>query len=782
MAGADSFEKLGVFYLGRAYDSEKATATGAPFLYDSRHLTTHGLIVGMTGSGKTGLSIVLLEEAALDGIPAIVIDPKGDMGNLALQFPELAPADFLPWIEPSEAERKGETVSKLARETAAQWESGLLEWGQSRARIRSLKEAAEVSIYTPGSTSCRPIAALKSFAAPPEAVRSDEDALRERAANAVSGLLGLVGIEADPVTSREHVLLASLLERSWRASEGATLESLVRAVTTPPFDKLGVLDLESFYPEKERLALAAKLNSLLASPAFSAWREGEPLDVSRLLFTSEGKPRLSVFTIAHLGDEARMFFVTLLLNEVVAWMRTQAGTGSLRALLYMDEIFGFFPPVKAPPSKPPMLTLLKQARAFGLGVVLATQNPVDLDYRGLANIGTWFLGRLQTERDRERLMEGLAAASGGFDREKAEKLLSSLPKRVFLMQNVHEDGPILFQTRWAISYLRGPLTLEQVKRLTGATAEPDADRSPLLPTAAGGGARPHLPPAIDECFLAGTSSSYRPAILATVRLHFVQAANGIDHWETIHFLTPIGGLEREPDWTKGSEIEPPALEPAPASGAGFGPIPIEATREKSYEVWEKSLLAFLYRERKLSLQSCASLGITQTPGEREADFRVRLNHRLREKRDEAVLKLGRKYAAEQKRLREAVERAEARREREATEYEGRKLDTVVDFGMTLAGALFGRKLGSLTNLGRASRTARSASRASRERDDVRRAEENLEAQKENLLRLESELAEGTRALAEAMSAERLELETLRVAPRKSDLRVERFALAWDRSS
>jgi hypothetical protein len=462
-------------------------------------------------------------------------------------------------------------------------------------------------------------------------------------------------------------------------------------------------------------------------------------------------------------------------------MRTQTGTGSLRALLYMDEIFGFFPPVKAPPSKPPMLTLLKQARAFGLGVVLATQNPVDLDYKGLANIGTWFLGRLQTERDRERLMEGLASASGGFDPAKTEELLSSLPKRVFLMQNVHEDGPALFQTRWAMSYLRGPLTLEQVKSLTRAAAEPAVAASQPAPPAAAGGARPHLPAAIDQCFLAGTGSSYRPAVLATARLHFVQAANDVDHWETIHFLTPLAGLEREPDWTQGAEIEAPVLEPAPASGVGFGAIPVEATREKSYGAWAKSLLAFLYRERRLSLRSCAPLGITQTPGESDADFRVRLNHRLREKRDEEMRKLRRKSAAELQKVREAVERAEARREREASQYQGSKLDTAVDFGMTLAGALFGRKLGSLTNVGRASRTARSVSRASRERDDVQRAEESLEALKEKLLRLESELAERTAALAETMTAERLELETLSLAPRKSDLRLERFALAWDRS-
>jgi hypothetical protein len=780
-----SFEKLGAFYLGRPFDPAGARTSPAPLLYDAKDLTTHGLIVGMTGSGKTGLAIVLLEEAALDGIPSIVIDPKGDMANLALRFPDLSPEDFLPWVEPRDALSRGVTAEDLARETAEAWEKGIGEWGQSKDRLRALAAAGAVDVYTPGSAAGRPLAVLRGLSAPPASVLRDEDALRERIVNAVSGLLGLVGIEADPVASREHVLLATLLDRAWRGGDDVTLESLLKAIQSPPFPTLGALDLESFYPEKDRFSLAARLNSLLASPAFASWREGEPLDVQRLLYGIDGRPRTAILSIAHLGDDARMFFVTLLLNEVIGWMRAQEGTGSLRAILYMDEIFGFFPPVAVPPSKAPMLTLLKQARAFGLGVVLATQNPVDLDYKGLANIGTWFLGRLQTERDRDRLLEGLASASGGFDRKKIEGILSSLGKRVFLMQNVHEDGPVVFQTRWALSYLRGPLTLEQLKKLGGSSPGPAA--SPPRPfeeepgnesAPAGGGERPSLPSSIAEHFLGSEGAVYRPALLATASVHYVAASQGLDHWENASWLVPLEGEDGGPDWRKGAEAASPgASEPDP--GVGFGELPPAAARPKSYAAWEKSLKDHLYRERRLTLFESKPLRMTSRPGESEADFRARLSHRLREKRDEEREALGKRFAPELARVEDAIRRAEARVERESSQFQGRALDTAVDFGLTLAGALFGRKLASATNVQRATRTARSASRTSRERGDVARAEEELAEQKEKLARLEAELAEKTAALA---APAEVEIQTLSFAPRKSDIRVERLALAWRRGT
>ena len=462
-----SYERLGVFYLGREYDPA-SQQIGADLLYDSRDLTTHAVCIGMTGSGKTGLCLSLLEEAALDGVPAIAIDPKGDIGNLLLTFPELRAEDFQPWVDAGEASRKGKTVDEFAAATADSWRKGLGEWGQDGARIARLREAADVAIYTPGSDSGRPLSVLRSFAAPDPATLSDATALKERISSAVAGLLALLGIEADPIKSREHMLLSAILDTAWRQGESPDLAALIQSVQKPPFDKIGVFDVETFYPAKERMELALRVNGLLAAPGFDAWLHGEALDVQKLLYTAEGKPRIAIISIAHLNDAERMFVVTLLANELVAWMRRQSGTTSLRALFYMDEVFGYFPPSAMPPSKLPLLTLMKQARAFGIGVVLATQNPVDLDYKGLGNAGTWFIGRLQTDRDKQRVLEGLlgSEAAGGLDRAGYEALMSNLTQRTFLMRNVHDDAPVLFRTRWAMSYLRGPLTLNEIKRLT----------------------------------------------------------------------------------------------------------------------------------------------------------------------------------------------------------------------------------------------------------------------------------------------------------------------------
>src|SRR6187397_3204480 len=465
---ATDFEKLGVFYLGREYDPAANVLKDDLVLYDSKDLTTHAVCVGMTGSGKTGLCVSLLEEAAIDGVPTICIDPKGDLGNLMLTFPNLAPADFAPWVDAGEAARKGVDTASLAAATAESWKNGLAEWDQAPERIGRLRAAADVAIYTPGAETGLPLSVLRSFAPPSAELLADSGALRDRVGSVVSGLMSLLGLEADPIGSREHILLSNVLENAWRAGLSLDMTGLIQAVQKPPFDKLGAFDLETFFPAKDRLKLAMQINALIASPSFATWMQGEPLDAQRLLFTPEGKPRISIISIAHLNDAERMFIVTLVLNEVVSWMRGQSGTSSLRAILYMDEIFGFFPPTANPSSKLPMLTLLKQARAFGLGCVLATQNPVDLDYKGLANCGTWFLGRLQTERDKLRVLEGLKSAQGGGDDTNLEALMSSLAQRVFLMRNVHEDAPVLMKTRWALSFLRGPLTGAEIARVMSA--------------------------------------------------------------------------------------------------------------------------------------------------------------------------------------------------------------------------------------------------------------------------------------------------------------------------
>ena len=463
------FEKLGVLYLGRPYDLANKKPKDGWLLYDSKDLVTHAVCVGMTGSGKTGLCLALLEEAAIDGIPAIIIDPKGDLSNLLLTFPNLQAKDFLPWINEDDARKKGLSSEDYAAQQAETWKKGLASWGQDGERIQRLKDAADFAIYTPGSNAGMPVSILKAFSAPPPEIIEDSELLHEQILSTVSSLLGLVDIDADPLQSPPHILISTILESIWKKGQDLDLIPLIQQIQTPPFSRLGALDLESFYPSRQRFELAKRLNNLLAAPSFQTWMEGDDLEIDRMLHAQQGKPRHAIFSIAHLSDAQRMFFVSLLLNQIVAWTRRQSGTTSLRALIYMDEIFGYFPPVKNPPSKLPLLTLLKQARAFGVGVVLATQNPVDLDYKGLANTGTWFVGRLQTERDKARVLEGLEGASAGagqkFDRQQMKQALAGLGARIFLMNNVHEDEPVVFETRWCLSYLRGPLTRAQIKTL-----------------------------------------------------------------------------------------------------------------------------------------------------------------------------------------------------------------------------------------------------------------------------------------------------------------------------
>ena len=465
----ENLERLGAFYLGKEYDLEKGEILDRPVMYDARDLTTHAVCVGMTGSGKTGLCIDLLEEAALDSVPAIIIDPKGDVTNLLLTFPELQPSDFLPWVNVDDARRQGKSVEEYAESIASVWRNGLADWGEGPERIQRLKDSAEFLIYTPGSDAGLPVSILHSFAAPSLDWNEHEETLREQVQGTVSALLGLVGIQVDPVRSREHILLSHIFEHAWREGEDLDIARLIGLVQNPPMRKLGVFDLDTFFPQKDRFELAMALNNLIAAPGFERWLEGEPLDIGGILHGPSGKPRMSIFYIAHLSDSERMFFVTLLLQQIVTWMRSQPGTTSLRALVYFDEVFGYFPPVAEPPSKRPMMTLLKQARAFGLGMMLTTQNPVDVDYKGLTNTGTWFIGKLQTERDKMRVLEGLesAVSEAGtlLDRSYLDKLISSLGSRVFLLHNVHEDKPVVFYTRWAMSYLRGPLTRRQVQEL-----------------------------------------------------------------------------------------------------------------------------------------------------------------------------------------------------------------------------------------------------------------------------------------------------------------------------
>ncbi|HSD66168.1 MAG TPA: helicase HerA-like domain-containing protein, partial [Vicinamibacteria bacterium] len=467
-------------YLGKQVDPGTGTV-GARLDLDPADLLTHGLIVGMTGSGKTGLAIVLLEELLRQGVPVIAIDPKGDLANLLLLFDGLDAASFEPWIDPEAARRDGKDVKAAAADAAAAWKKGLAEWGLGPGDIAALKRAHDAVVFTPGSSAGVPLNVLQSLDAPSVSFDSAEEDLRDEIQSIVSGLLGLVKVEADPLQSPPAIFLANLVEKAWRAGKGYSLEDLIGAIADPPFDRIGALPLETAFPRRERQGLMMALNNLLASPSFEAWRRGEPLDVARMLRAPDGRPRLSIVSTAHLSDEERLFVTALLLDKVKTWMRGQGGTTELRALVYMDEIFGYFPPHPAnPPTKRPLLTLLKQARAQGVGVVLATQNPVDLDYKGLANMGTWLVGTLQTQQDRERLAGGLQGA--GLEPSAVAKLLAGTRKRVFLLHDVHRKAPCLLQSRWAMSYLRGPLTRDEISRLT-KEARPAATTAAAAPKA-----------------------------------------------------------------------------------------------------------------------------------------------------------------------------------------------------------------------------------------------------------------------------------------------------------
>jgi hypothetical protein len=790
------FEKLGVFYLGREFDLASGRTADGLVLYDAKDLTTHAVCVGMTGSGKTGLGITLLEEAAIDGIPALVIDPKGDMGNLLLNFPELRSADFEPWIDAGEAQRKGKSVSDFAHDTAQLWSNGLQQWGQDGARVKRLRDCVDMAIYTPGSSAGLPITVLRSFDPPDPDVRDDAEARGEKIQTAVGGLLSLLGIEADAIKSREAILLSNILQNAWGEGRGLSLSDLVREVQAPRFDKLGVLDLETFFPAKERAPLALAINALLAAPDFQPWLEGEPLDVQRLLWTQAGKPRLSILSIAHLSDAQRMSFVTVLLGEVVSWMRRQSGTGSLRAIVYMDEIFGFFPPSAEPPSKRPMLTLLKQARAFGLGIVLATQNPVDLDYKGLANAGTWFIGRLQTERDKDRLLDGLAGASAAsgakFDRASMDRLLSGLGSRVFLMNNAHEDAPVVFHTRWALSYLRGPLTKPQIQALmaprkaAARSAAPGAtpratDAPPGAAAPVSASARAVVPAEVREVFLQPAKHVhdrrvvYRPSALAEARVHFVDAKSSVDLWQTVLVRAPISDLDALWEEASVSLQSAMVLDTQPVAGASFAELPGVALRPKSYENWAKAASSFLYQTRTLTLIRSKAHGLISRPEESLGDFKSRVQLAEREGRDADLEKLKQKYAPKLAAQQERIRRAEERVGREEEQLSQARTGSVITTGVSILGALLGRKLASSGNASRMGSAARSLGRTSKEKDDIARARRDLDAEKERMADLERQFQADAAAVHPGGESA---LEEVVIRPRKSDVAVARVSLLW----
>ncbi len=819
------YEQPGTFYLGREYDIETKALQDSLVLYDSKDLVTHGVVLGMTGSGKTGLCLALLEEAAMDGIPVLAIDPKGDIANFLLQFPNLQASEFEPWVNEEDARKKGQSVSDYAAGQAKLWDKGLGEWGQSAARIQKLRSQVDINIFTPGSSAGIPVSIVASLAAPGPEILEDAEIFSERVESTSTSLLSLAGIEGDAMQSPPHILLANIFTHCWAKGQDVSLEALVHLVQQPPFDKIGVVAVDDFLSEKKRAEVAMKLNNLIASPSFASWLQGVPLDIQKMLYSPEGKPRVSIFSIAHLSDEQRMFFVSLLLNQTLGWMRAQSGTTSLRAMLYMDEIFGYLPPTANPPSKKPMMILLKQARAFGLGILLATQNPVDLDYKALSNIGTWFLGRLQTERDKARVLDGLEGAASSqnakFERGEMEKLLSALGNRVFLMNNVHEDHPVVFNVRWVMTYLRGPLSRNQIKSLmdpkraqfeaelawakpsggrSSASAAPakkpaakskveDEDSGFLPPSseeeeeetpksaAAGSGFRPKLPDPAVEYFQGNGGSGYQPAMLRSATVLYSDDKKKINGRVTVTVVNEIDAANARVNWDKfldfPRDLDVAKLDREPAEDASFGDLPSAAQKAATWKTIAKDFVSWVYANHQAEVHYSPLLEAYSNFGESQADFRVRVSQVARELRDQAVEDLRTRMKKQAASIEDKATRALQKVEAQKAQASSAKWTTAASIGTSILGALFGRKR-SVVSASSVSRVGT----AYRESREAAAAEEDVERYREELKALDQQLSDEIQKIRDQYDPTALVLETAKLTPQKKNITTSAVGILW----
>ncbi len=765
------YEKIGLFYLGRDIDKTTQKPSEALTLLKNKNFTTHAAIIGMTGSGKTGLGIGLIEEAAIDNIPSILIDPKGDMGNLLLTDPTFNPKNFEPWVE-DEARSKEKDVATYAADIASMWEQGIERDFQDRSRVAKL-HAVEKTIYTPGSSSGISVNILGSLEAPPTEVLNDSDTFASYLKSTVSSLLSLVKIEADPVSSKEYLLIAQILANRWMSGKSISLEELIGAIISPSFDKIGVLPLEAFYPQDKRFALATKFNSIIASPTFSSWLQGEDLDIQKLLYDENGKAKVAIFSIAHLSDAERMFFVTLLLNKYIAWMRRQSGTSALKALLYMDEIYGYFPPSKNPPSKEPMLLLLKQARAFGVGVILSTQNPVDLDYKGLSNIGTWFIGRLQTAQDIERVIDGLGGKVGAsYSKSEIKDLLANLQKRTFFLKSAHLDDIRVFSTRWVMSYLKGPLKSAEISKLMAdkKSATPQTLMSKTVKED-GFESFVNIDKSIDQKFAMDVTgqNNFRATLQGKVELHYFNASKNIDENETLCLNLELYEDEKL-DWDNAQNMdECPQFSDSEPSNASFAPLSDDVSSDKNLKKTKKSLVDWVYRNKRLETFKCTSPRLSSLPYESLGDFKVRIKDQLDDKKEQEIDKLQEHYEKKEKTLLKRLQRAQdkvAKEEADASK-------SMVDTGIAILGALFGRS--STAKLGRA---FSKGSRAYKERGDISRAQEALAEIHEEIELLAEELEDKIDELSLKYDVENVTIQESAMKPRKSDIHVDELSLVW----
>jgi DNA helicase HerA-like ATPase len=786
MTGIDPNE----LFIGHQLDAD------GPQTIDPSDLTTHGVIVGMTGSGKTGLGIDLLEDALLQGVPCLVIDPKGDMGNLLLTFPELRPADFRPWIEEAAADREGITPEQLAEQTAQTWRDGLARSGISPERIARLRAAAGFTIYTPGSSAGVPLNLIGSLKAPDSA--DDVEALRDEVEGFTSSLLGLIGVPADPLASPEHILIANLVERSWSEGRDLDLATLLGQIQSPPMRKLGVLDLDTFYPPKDRAVLALKLNGLLASPSFASWNQGQALDIEALLH-ADGRPQAAIVSVSHLSEAERMFVVTMILSKMVTWTRRQSGTGELRALIYMDEVFGYVPPTAAPPAKKPILTILKQARAHGVGMVLSTQNPVDVDYKAISNAGTWMIGRLQTERDKARLLEGMTSAAGGVDKSAIDATISGLDKRQFLLHSTRADAPVRFSTRWAMSYLAGPLTRDQIKQLSGDRPSANAAGA-AIDRAAGAGetAAPEL--ADDETLIApevadGTDVYYldaatpwaaevgavpagtrlAPALMTRVQMLFDDTK--ADLRETVEWeaFVPVGA--RDVVWAEAITVDYDTRDLRQDAPAGAAYVLSDAPLKN--KTWFRSVTAdlknHLHRSQSVTLQANRELKLYSRIDESEAAFKERCHAAADEGKDEEVAKIRERLAARMDKLEVAIAKYGDRIEELQADVRNRRNQDLISIGSSVLGSILGGR-SSTTTIARSAGRAATRSQSSSQR--IRTIEHRIEEKNLALEDLEEDLLEAVVEIDEEWNEKAEAIEPLEISLEKSDISVDEVSLLW----
>jgi len=765
----------GKLFLGFKVDRDTMKTTEEKYLLKPSHLTTHGVIIGMTGSGKTGAAIVLIEELLLRGIPVLAIDPKGDLANLALRFPSLSPEDFKEWIDPAAAASKGMSLDEYARKVAEMWRKGLEGSGITPERLRELSEKSEVLVLTPGSDAGTPISILEGLNPLPGA---SDDVLEERARNTAAALIRLTGMEEG---GDEEVFLSNLLLWAWRRGEKLSLQDIIRYILQPPFDKIGVLDLDMVLPEKRRRRLAVELNRVIASPGFEDWLKGMPLDMEKLLWTEDGRPRAVVVYLAHLGEEMKMFAVTMILQALYTWMFQKGGSDELRALLYFDEVYGFIPPHPSnPPSKRLLLLLTKQARAFGVGVVLATQNPVDIDYKVLTNAGVWMIGRLQTENDIERVSEGLRIATGSG--AQARTIIPRLPKRVFLVKDVKERELILYKTRWAMTYLRGPMTLSEIARLPKPrVAETEIGRAdsgvgeeeaegllqspPMIYEGFDQAFLPAEPGAVYRALLYGQATVYisktRPPIDAEIRV--AGASEPVEKGRPVFDEPGRFGLPENP--LEGARHSPP-------SKAYFENLPEYYAKKTAYTRAKSAFTRYILDRAKLTIYYHPRLKVYSRPGESLEEFKARLQgilmERLREERD----KVASKYDAKLERLNRRIESKKAQIERIKGEIGNMKAE------LGIAGV---SALASLTRISsvltKASRVQSLRRRIASKEATLRKYEAELKSLYEEYKRLEEEKRRALDALAEKLDAGS-EIREITVKPSRRNIELEFLGILW----